>query len=53
MSKVRLIDARICLDCDVIYHEDQYKYCPACGSTQAMRVDNCIRSMNPIIGANI
>ncbi len=53
MSKIRLVDALICMDCDCLYSEENYDYCPACGSAQNIRLTKIVRPMNPILKEEI
>jgi hypothetical protein len=40
---IRLIDARLCLDCDTIFDEEEYEDCPRCCSRQYQSVSNLIK----------
>ena len=40
---IRLVDAKVCADCNTIYSEEVTKDCPKCGSRQSFRVDRYIK----------
>ena len=43
---IRLVDARLCSNCDTIYDEEQDKVCPACTSPHFVR-------LKPILGVGV
>ena len=36
---MRLIDAKLCSDCDCVYDEEIEKVCPTCTSKQGLRLE--------------
>lgn len=42
---IRLIDARICSDCDTIFNEEETLECPVCTSRQSIKVKDLIEPL--------
>lgn len=44
-SRIRLTDARLCIDCETIYWEKQGTHCPICCSPATAKLDDWLKPM--------
>lgn len=41
-TQIRLVDAKLCSDCDTIFDEEQTRSCPKCTSEQSLKLSSII-----------
>jgi len=46
---IRLADARICADCEVIYLEANGTHCPVCCSPATVKLDNWLKTLHSMV----